>query len=236
MTTYAWQLSDLNPASLFTRHESISSHEFIKVSAPVTFTITQQNGTVKVKGWDKDSVSIKITQKGSPEALENTEVTLDKNKLPHEISCAIAAKNSEKSIAEVTLTGYVPLDSHVTITSQKGAIKTKNLTGSQALYADNGPVAIIINKFSVESSIFVHNKWGHISLTAPKKIQGQLSASTQHGTIASEIFITLQPHTTLLDKEYWQRVKKDVHGFFGDGGGPITLESENGDIRIFTKK
>lgn len=235
-STYAWEISDMLPASLFPRHESIVSHEFIKVTEPLSLTVTQQQGIVKVKGWDKESISLTITQKGTTEALENTVFTLNKEKLPRELSCTVSRKNDEKQVAQVTIKALVPFNCDLTVQSQKGLIKTKNLSHAQSLYADDGNVEIVLNKFSVESSLFVHSKKGSIILEAPKKIQGQLSASTLRGSITSELFITLQPQTTLLDRDYWHRVKKEVSGFFGDGGAPITLEAEYGDIKIITKK
>ena len=235
-TTYAWELTDMLPASLFPRHESTASHEFIKVTEPLSFTVTQQQGIVKVKGWDKESVSIKIIQKGTAEGLENTVVSINKDKLPRELSCTVSRKDEEKSLAQVTIQAYVPFNCDLTVQSQKGFIKTKNLSRAQSLYTDEGNVEIVLNKFSVESSLFVHSKKGSITIEAPKKIQAQLSTSTLRGTITSELFITLQPQTTLLDKDYWQRVKKEVNGFLGDGGAPITLEAEYGDIKIVAKK
>ncbi len=235
-SAYAWEFADMLPAALFPRHEFNVSHEFIKVTEPIAFMVTQQQGTVKVKGWDKKSISIEITQKGSPEALENTIVTINKDKLPRELSCTVTPKNEKKQVAQVTLQAYVPFNCDLTVQSQKGLVKTKNLTRAQSIYADDGNIEIVLTKFSVDSSVFVHSKKGSISIEAPKKIQAQLAASTLRGTITSELFITLQPQTTLLDKDYWHRVKKEVNGFLGDGGAPITLEAEYGDIKIRTKK
>lgn len=232
----AWQFSDITQTKWFTRHESSVSQEFIKVDGPCALTVTQENGLVKVKGWNKESISLKITKKGSPEQLHNTEVIIDKNKLPQELSCVVSVKDPQKTVAEIAISAHVPHKTDVTVTSHKGDIRTRHLNQTQSLYADNGNIEIILDKFSVESSLFVHNKWGHITLETPKKIQAQLSASTLRGSITSDIFITVQPLTTLLDKGYWQRVKRDVQGFLGDGGAPITLEAENGDIRILAKK
>ncbi len=235
-SAYAWELTDMLPASIFPRHESIVSHEFIKVTEPISFMVTQQQGIVKVKGWDKESVSIEITQKGTKEALDNTVVTVNKEKLPKEISCTVSRKDEGKSLAQVTIKASVPFSCDLTVQSHKGLVRTKNLTRAQSIYADDGNVEVVLNKFSVESSLFIHNKKGSITIEAPKKIQAQLAASTLRGTITSELFITLQPHTTLLDKDYWQRVKKEVNGFLGDGGAPITIEAEYGDIKLVAKK
>ncbi|MBY0109846.1 MAG: hypothetical protein K2X90_01920 [Candidatus Babeliaceae bacterium] len=235
-TAFAWEFADMLPVSLFPRHESTVSHEFIKVIEPIALTITQQLGTVKVKGWDKESISIEITQKGSSEALENTIVSINKDKLPRELLCTVTRKNEEKQAAHVTFLAYVPFNCDLTVQSQKGLIKTKNLSRAQSLFADDGNIEIVLSKFSVDSSIFVHNKKGSIMVEAPKKIQAQLAASTLRGTITSELFITLQPQTTLLGKDYWHRVKKEVNGFLGDGGAPVTLEAEYGDIKIRAKK
>ncbi len=235
---YAWEFADLFPASLFPRHESSVSNEFIKVtSGPLSFNVIQQQGTVKVKGWDKELVSIEITQKGTVEALDNTVVMVDKEQLPRTLACSVSRKDELGPIAEVMLKAHVPLNCDVTVQSQKGAIITKNLSRTQSLYADNGNVEVVLSpKFSVESSLFVHNKKGSIRVEAPKKIQAQLAASTLRGTITSDVYVTLQPQTTLLDKDYWHRVKKEVNGFLGDGGAPITLEAEYGDIKIVAKK
>ncbi len=114
-TSYAWQLSDMLPASLFPRQESTAFHEFIKVTEPLSFNVTQQQGVVKVKGWDKESVSIKITQKGTPEMLDNTVVTINKDGLPRELSCIVSRKDDEKSSAQVTIQAYVPFNCNVSV-------------------------------------------------------------------------------------------------------------------------
>jgi hypothetical protein len=236
-SAYAWEFADILPTNLFPRPESTASHEFIKVNEPLSCTITQQQGVVKVKGWtNKESVSIKVTQKGSAEALDNTVVTINKDKLPRELFCTVSRKDDEKSVAHVTIEAQVPFNCDLTVHSQKGLIKTKHLSRAQSLHADDGNIEVVLNKFSVESSLFVHSKKGSVSLEAPKKVQAQVAASTLRGVITSELFITLQPQTTLLDKDYWQRIKKEVNGFLGDGGAPITLEAEYGDIKLIAKK
>ena len=68
----AWELADLHPAKLFNRYEPTVSKEVVKVEEPCTLTITQQNGLVKVKGWDRSAILLKISKKGSAEQLENT--------------------------------------------------------------------------------------------------------------------------------------------------------------------
>lgn len=236
VSSYAWEFADFIPTALFSKQESNATHEFFKVTAPVSCIITQQHGPVKITGWDKDSIAIEVVQKGSKDALDNTLVTLDKSKLPHELSCTVSRKNDDRSSAHVTLHAKVPSNCNVTVRSQKGPIKTKYLSRTQSLYADDGAIDVVLTKFSSESSLFVHNKRGMITIELPKKIQAQLTASTLRGSITSELFITLQPQTTLLDKAYWHRVKKEVNGFLGDGGAPITLEAEYGDIKLIAKK
>ncbi len=233
---HAWQLSDFSPATLFARHESVESHELIKrVAQPASLTISQEYGPVKVKGWDKEYISIRTVQKGSKEQLENTNVMLDKSKLPHELTCTVSAKDAQKNIAEVSITAEVPFTCNVTINSTQGPIKTKRLL-TQSISSSDGRIEIHVDKFTVDSAIFVHNKRGSITLVAPKKIQAHLTASTFRGSVFSELFVTLEPFTTLLNRDYWQLVKKEVHGTLGDGGAPITLEAENGDIKIVAKK
>ncbi len=213
--------------------EEKSSHELIKVSQPTTCIVTQEKGTIKVKGWDKQAISIDIIQKGTPDELENTNIIIDKNKLPHEISCIVQQKNNEKQqCAHVSLVARVPTKTDVILQSHKGSVKTKNIEGAQSIQADHGDVTIHLKKFTVESSLFVHAKKGTIILETAKKTQANLSASTQRGTITSDLLVTLQPHTTLLNREYWYQIRKDIHGFLGEGGAPITLENEMGDIKI----
>ncbi len=233
----AWHVSDLDPRKLFVHQESAESSEFIKVSrptalAPVSFTITQQQGPIKIKGWEKDGIFLKISRKGSKEALANTTVTIDKSKLPQELSCTVVKKDENGPVAEVTFNAKVPFSCNAAASSRRGMIRTKRITGAQNLSTENGPISIMLEKFTIDSSIFAQSAYGNISVQAPQKIQANLSATTWRGSVTSELPVTLRPQTTLLNNDFWKRMKQEAHGMLGEGGAPITLETEHGHIAL----
>ena len=155
--------------------------------------------------------------------------------MPHELSCTVSAQDVQKNMADVTVSARVPTKTHVVVTSENGAIQTRHLSGTQSLTAGYGNVRVHLNDFGVEISVFVHNARRSVTLEAPKKAQAQLAASTLAENVFAELPVTVQPHTALLNKEYWGRVKKEVNGLLGDGGAPITLKAENGDIKILVR-
>lgn len=229
VSLYSWEFPDVS--TLFNRYTPETTEKFITVRGPVELTITQHDGDVKVKGWDKLAVNITMERTGSKEAIENTLVAIDENTF----RVSITAKDATKKVATVNIKVQTPFSSIVDVTSAKGDIITKGLTRSQTLTTNSGAISISIDKFSVESSIFAHTASGDITLNAPKKIQAQLAATTQSGTITSDILVTLSPQTTLLNKAYWKRIKQEAHGLLGDGGAPITLETEWGNIKLLQK-
>ena len=230
-TAHAWELRDMHPARVFSKHESITINEIIKVKHPAACVITQLDGPVTVQGWDKPLIEYTLVQKGTKDALENTQVTLNKQTG----SCTISAKNTAKGVAQTTLHAQVPHTCAVTIQSHRGDVVTKQLARTQSIHADYGDVNVVLSTFTPESSLFVHTQHGSITVQAPKKIQAQVAASTRKGKVTSDIFVTLKPHTTLLNKEFWQRIKQEVGGMLGDGGAPITLEADYGDIKLLVK-
>ncbi|MDZ4153189.1 hypothetical protein, partial [Methylicorpusculum sp.] len=66
----------------------------------------------------------------------------------------------------------------------------------------------------------------------PQGTNANLQAKTDQGCLTCDHFITLNPMTTQLDHESWNRFKKEADGILGTGDATIKVCTAHGDIRI----
>lgn len=147
-----------------------------------------------------------------------------------------------------------PQSSVDVLTQQKGAITLFNPQGRVKAQTNNGTITIFdaqnsvianTNYGSIEffakeipstSSIKLTSNAGAIVLHLPPDVNADLQASTKYGTITSDHFITLKPHTTQLNRTAWRRLQKEIEGTLGSGEAQIFVSSVRSDIKLVETK
>ena len=227
-----WDVKEWVP-EIFSSSEMVNSSAHIHLSQPCTLVIDHSlRGLVNVKGWNKPYAAFTIEKEGSPEHLDQTTVTINKNKLPKELTCTVAHEGNGKHAAHVNLFVNVPHNTVVKIATKKASVKTKRLNASQQVITHGGSITIKLPTHTDNQAVFAQSEKGKITVKVSKKCNAHLLASTRKGSVTSDVMVTLDPQTTLINKEFWHRMRHEARGCIGAGGIPLTLESTSGDIAI----
>ena len=211
-----------------------------------TVEITNIRGDITVSTWSHKKVMVQVSKNGTQNEIKETEVSIAQS--PSSIKI-----NAEGSSAQVNYTIIQPADTTLkVVVSGQGTIKVKGTTGKVytsshkgdtklydnrgqvTAHAESGNIKIKLDHtFNSSSSLFLKNVSGDVILQALDPFNAQFEGKTHKGKIASdEIAIMLDPQKTVLSPEAWKRMQKEVKGSFGSGGAPITIDVENGDIKI----
>lgn len=204
------------------------------------------NGSIKVEGWDGDSIRIQAkvqVRAGSEEKAREILSEIDIETGGNEIS-ADGPKfwGSDKSWS-VSFSLMVPVKSNLKLTAVNGGISIRDIDGRINAKTLNG--GINVEELSGDVDVNTLNggitaeldgdRWqgrgfdarttnGGIKIEVPEDYSADLEASTVNGGIHVDFPITVQG---------W--IKKNIDTKLGEGGAPITLRTINGGVSIDRK-
>jgi hypothetical protein len=210
-------------------------------------------GTLTVKPWNQNKIIIEAEKIGTAQELKDTSIAIKApvaQAKPSHLTITTRGIPEQKA-ATVNYTLMVPehtallvrsssqgivkikqLDGSLDISLAEGDIDIANATTSVSAKTGKGTIKLKQKKLGERESIFLENGQGDVYIYLPRETQATVHARTLNGTVTSAHAITLQPQTVRLNKETWERIKKEVDGTLGTGGAPITLEATKGNISI----
>jgi putative adhesin len=163
--------------------------------------------------------------------------------------CPVKASTTKGSIEVVNAHNSVDVTTHqkgaITLYQPEGRIKAQTNNGTITIHDAQSSVIANTNHGSIEffakeipstSSIKLATNSGSILLHLPPDVNADLQASTKYGTITSDHYITLKPHTTQLNRTAWKHLQKKVDGTLGSGEAQIIVNSIKSDIKLIEVK
>lgn len=149
-----------------------------------------------------------------------------------DITIYTPAKHIEANVTQQGNITVIRPTSSVQLSTNKGIIRVIDSSNSVGARAKQGKVEVKCKTLPAERKIKLATQQGPIALHTPKTLNCAITAKTQNGNITSTQEITLDEHTTTLNNNYWQSVKKSVTGAIGDKDAEVTLFSKKGNIKI----
>ncbi len=240
-------LSAISLGSFWQKTEQEQIIEEYPVPSRSLIKLSNINGSYTIKPWNQDKIKITATKKGTVDELKDTTITCKVE--DQEAVIRTHAKNEQIPAATVDYILMVPEEASLDITQNKGSVKIKGVSGSIDVSLAEGAIDIIDSvkrvsaktgsgvievqqkRFDDACSIFLESQRGNITLHLPLETRGLLHAKAS-GTITSEHPVTLSAQTTKLNKDAWEKMKKDIDGTLSGGGAPITLEAAKGSISL----
>lgn len=206
-----------------------------------------QTGTIVINSWKQDFIAIEVIISCSESSHKDIKVDMeciDKVVKIHTIF------TDEKLKASVVFNILLPKNTDITISTKQGDIIIKDvhshlhletLLGDiklvnphATLTATTGSGNILIRTDSIDESktfSLITNK-GNIEIYTTSSIDTCIQASALQGKVISELPITLDSQTTLLNQETWKKFKQIVRGSIGKPLSNLILIADNGFISI----
>ena len=256
-TTTPWSFTDTvsnasnNVTGWFSKQETQSSAKeydlLEKAGTPTPITISNNSGNITVTTWNKKSIMVEAIKKGSEEQIKNNSFTVT---IKDDAATIVATnKSADQKPGTIDFNLIIPRSSPLTIRTDtgsihlhegvnnsdiqtfSGSIRIENAAQNIIARAPEGTVTIEQQTMPDQGSFLVEAK-GNITFVLPTHSNANLSAKTISGKIFSDLFVTIEPITTKLDKDAFKRMQREIKGTLGSGGIPMTLESTSGTIRI----
>lgn len=120
--------------------------------------------------------------------------------------------------------------------SYYGDIYGENIAHSFYAHSATGKVNLAYKKLPSTSSINLKTTSGNIVLALPTDTNAEIRGHTEHGTLFSELPITIRSFTTQLNKPAWNKFKQQVDGTLGSGEATIMVHSTKGNVKITETK
>ncbi len=204
------------------------------------------NGSIKVEGWEKDSIMIEARVQASARSKKKAEAIISEIEIDAERGRIHAdgptGFNSNQSWS-VSYHIMVPAKSNLDLSSVNGGISIDNINGEINAKTVNGGVAL--EKISGDVEVSATNggitaeldgdRWqgkgitasttnGGIKFVVPEKYSADLKAGAVNGGIHIDFPVTIKGWIT-----------KNIETRLGEGGAAIKLNTVNGGVSIKKK-
>ncbi len=221
---------------VITREYDISSQDSLHISV---------FGNVTIKSLQNNNQKVIVHVEGSHDDLQSLSIKTEIHS--KQVSIKAHAKNNGTP-TPLNYTIIMPRSISLEIKTEKGSLDMQELEGTITAVSDmdivcnditnslkataQGKIIVHQRKLPRAASLFLKANRG-VDLYLTPSINATLHAKTLNGFVNSYIPITLDPITTTLDKNFWNRIKQEVSGNIGDGGAPITIDVTKGNITLF---
>jgi len=138
--------------------------------------------------------------------------------------------------AEITAKGSIFInqaEGPVTATTCKGPITIMQSQNNVTAKTHCGRIRVYCKQLLPQHELWLQTKNGLIQLYAPTTINARLRAKTEYGTFSSQLPVTVNEFTTLLDTSAWKRFRQEISGILGvSGDARVSLYSRDSNIEI----
>ncbi|MBP6870204.1 hypothetical protein KBC04_04945 [Candidatus Babeliales bacterium] len=206
-----------------------------------------QTGTIVINSWKQNSIAIEVIV-SCPES-SHKDIKIDMESIDNIVKIHTNFID-EKLKASVVFNILLPKETDITITTKQGDIVIKDVNSQLYLETKQGDIKlvnphntviatavcgnILMRTDSIETSktfSLISNK-GNIEIYTTPIIDSYIYAYAPQGKILSDLPITLDSKTTVLNPEVWKSFRQIVHGSIGKPDSKITLIADNGSIAI----
>jgi DUF4097 and DUF4098 domain-containing protein YvlB len=225
-------------------YDVIVHKEFQKAKQLELHNIT---GSILIKSWKQNSIAVEIISSGSPSFQKN--IKIDSEQIDDLVKIHSIFMD-EKIKGTVIFNILLPENIDLAIFTQQGDIIIKDLYGSMNIQTLKGSINLHnphanIDAKTYDGNIIIHTDFidhakifnlesgkGDIEIITTPLLQTYFEASAPQGKVLSQIPITLESKTTLLNADAWKNFRQSAQGVIGKPQAKLTCIAHNGSILI----
>jgi hypothetical protein len=206
------------------------------------FVLQNVNGSVQVEGWDRDEVEVQAVKTSESDAHDLALVKIEVESHPGEV--AVHTRYPDGQDADVAVEYHVHVPYRVllhSIGTVNGSVSVRGVQGAGELRSVNGNVEVLNSsgRFSAHTTngnlhlelgsladgapMSLETVNGSVILGLPSNASADLNVRNMNGDVSSDVPVT---STAALPGA------RAFHGKLGHGGGPISVRTVNGGIRL----
>jgi DUF4097 and DUF4098 domain-containing protein YvlB len=207
--------------------------------------LSNVNGDVTIRGWEKNEVDMKATKRGPAEYLDLVQIEMDSTAERLSIETKYPRFRSKERNVSVTYELMVPkhatldaihnVNGAIEVSGVEGELKINTVNGSAEIEGSkstvraetvNGKITARWFEFPKQGDVNMHTVNGGLKLHLPDNASADVKASSLNGSIHTDFPITVQGRF----------ISRKLSGRIGEGGTSIDLSTVNGSIDILKTK
>ncbi len=204
-----------------------------------------ENGTIIINSWQQNTIAIEVII--SSTETYHKEIKVDIESL-HEVIKIHTIFTEPKVKGSIDFNILLPKNVDLHVLTKQGDIIIKDLDSILKLETLHGDIKITNPHKSIKArsecgNIFIRTDAilhdhefhltcdkGNIELYTMETLNTIVQAQAPQGKIISDVFITLDSQTTLLNQDVWKRFKQYVQGVIGEAESKLHITAYNGSI------
>lgn len=210
------------------------------------FLLTNVNGSVEVRGWDRNEVYVRAVKHSRGGSTDVSRVKVEVNAAPG--SVAVVTRYPETESVDVTVEYSIRVPSRLRLTNIQtvnGDIRVRDLETGGELRTVNGDLEMLNGAGRVgarttngnvrlelahlgegSEPIRVETVNGSVALEVPASVGAEVHAQSLNGDFQSDLPLEVETSTG----------RAEVRARLGAGGAPLVLRTVNGGIRILAAR
>ena len=207
------------------------------------FVLQNVNGSVRVEGWDRNEVDVRAVKTSENDSRDLALVKIQVDSHPGEVDVHTLYPDGEDAEVAVEYVVHVPYRVLLhSIGTVNGSVSVHGVQGAGELRSVNGNVEVLDSsgRFSAHTTngnlhlelcsltnddapMNLETVNGSVTLGLPSNASADLNVRNMNGDVSSDV-----PVTSTADLPG----ARAFRGRLGHGGGPISLRTVNGGIRL----
>lgn len=209
--------------------------------------LNNETGTIVINSWKQDSIAIEVITSCPETSHKNIKIDME---CIHDVIKIHTIFIDENIKASVIFNILLPKNTDVIINTKQGDIVIKDVNCKLDLTTLDGHIKLInphdslqaktengnilIRTDSIENSktFNLTAEKGNVEIYTTQAINTYVQASALQDKILSDIPITLDSYTTILNADAWKHFRQSVHGSIGDPLSKLNITAHDGSISI----
>jgi len=213
------------------------------------FALDNVNGSVQVEGWDRDEVEVRAVKTAHTNSDDLAGVQIEVEN--HAADIAVHTRYPAGEGAEVGVEYHIRVPNRILlgkIGTVNGSVRVRGIEGGGELSSVNGNVEVIDSsgRFSAKTTngdlrlelrhlagaapMNLETVNGSVVLGLPSDARADVEAQNMNGDFYSEVPVTAVVREPSLSGA------RAFRGRWGRGGGPISVRTVNGGIRLLVER
>ena len=163
-------------------------HQTIAVNKPVTFSLTNTAGTVRIEGWNEPRIEISGEKTGGTAATVNA-ITIDVKHIGSSVSVTTEYPPGASSGGAVYVV-HLPASTPLTVSNTAGTVRVDGMTTDVNASSSAGTIDVAMARLTGKQNVTLQTSTGTVSLLVPHASDATFAT---HQTIGSTKSALLPP-------------------------------------------
>jgi hypothetical protein len=172
-------------------------HQTIAVAGPVTFSLTNTAGTVRIEAWNEPRIEITGEKTGATTAIVNA-ITVDIKHVGSAVTVATEYPQGATSGGAVYVV-HLPASTPLTVSNTAGTVRINGMTSDVNASSSAGTIDVAMARLTGKQNVTLQTSTGTVSLLVPHASDATFATHQTIGSTKSALPPTVGKGTATVD-------------------------------------